>query len=665
MRYRWAVLRQPAWMMLTLLASLLAQPPALPTFRSGIDVVQLDVAVLDKDRKPIRGLTAADFVIEVDGTRQPIVAFDEVVMPQRPAPTAAWMRDVAPDVKTNAVGEPRLFLIVMDDMRTPPDPYMVDAGKKVARAVVDELLPSDLAAVVFTKNNSGAQEFTSDRALLLAAIESFRFGWVPEMAVLSQTMSAGVLRDAIQFLGRRAQGRSAIMWISVGGGIAEMPDVTRRSSDAGIVAENENLNAREEREALIAEQIGLSAISSESRLARVPVYGFSIAGLHVAGTSSINKAAPPELRAPQFTDRSAVMGAETMRTISAATGGRAIVADNEPARAVPAIFEENSSYYLIGYRATYPLADGRTRRIQIRVDRPGALVTPSVRLLRSDKRSTRPAAAASLPLQRAIADIVPKSDLRLAVTAAPFALRPTRLAGGRVRVPQRNAAVLAALRVERPAPPERTMEQIEALAIVFTPEGKELLTLRQQAAVTLRPSDNDAVFDILVPLTLKPGRYNIRYSARSERLDRTGSVYTDVIVPDFGRERLSMSGVILTGEPMPIAAPRDAFAALVPVVPTTRRGFDRQDRVRAFMRVYQTGSAGTIRITARVTDTADRVAAESADTLAVSRFAADNGADFTYELPLASLAPGNYLLSIEARRDARTAVHRDVRFAIR
>ena len=658
-------MRQPAWIALALLASLLAQqqpqPPA-PTFRSGIDVIQLDVSVLDKDRKPIRGLTAADFSIDVDGNSQPIVAFEEVVMPPRPVPTAAWMRDVAPDVKTNAIGEPRMFLIVMDDMRTPPDPYMIDTAKKVARAIVDELLPSDLAAVVFTKYNDGAQEFTSDRALLLAAIETFRFGWAPEMGVLSQSMSTGVLRSAIQFLGRRSQGRSAIMWLSVGGGIAATPDITSRSSDAGIVAENANLDAREEREAKIAEQVGLSEIGTESRLARIPIYGFSIAGLMAESSVTINKSAPAAHRLPQFTALSAQMGGEALRVTSAATGGRAIVADNEPARFVPAIFEENSSYYLIGYRATYQLGDGRTRRMQIRVNRPGVVVNPSARLLRSEKPSTRAAAEAPAPLLRAISDIVPKSDLRLAVAAAPFALPPVRLAGGTARVPERTATVLAALRVERPAPAERTMEQIEALAKVFTPEGKELLTVRQEAAVTLRPSDSGAVFDILVPLKLKPGRYNVRYSARSARLDLTGSVYTDVIVPDFARERLSMSGVIVTGEPMPIAAPREAFASLISVVPTTRREFETGDRVRAFVRIYQKARSEAVRVTVRITDAADRIATETAATLAASQFAPHDAADFTYQLPIASLAPGSYLLSIEASRDARTVARRDVRF---
>lgn len=84
--------------------NLSGKSPQTPSFHSGIDVVRLDVSVLDKDRRPIRGLTPADFVITVDGTPQPIVGFDEVVLPPREPPTAPWMRDVAPDVKTNALG---------------------------------------------------------------------------------------------------------------------------------------------------------------------------------------------------------------------------------------------------------------------------------------------------------------------------------------------------------------------------------------------------------------------------------------------------------------------------------------------------------------------------------------------------------------------------------
>ena len=51
-------------------AGLLAQNQSeLPQFRAGVELVQLDVAVLDDKRQPVRGLTAADFtVLDAHGT---------------------------------------------------------------------------------------------------------------------------------------------------------------------------------------------------------------------------------------------------------------------------------------------------------------------------------------------------------------------------------------------------------------------------------------------------------------------------------------------------------------------------------------------------------------------------------------------------------------------
>ena len=50
----------------------IAQEAGQPTFRSGIDVVQVDVSVLDRSRVPVRGLTAADFIVLEDGKPRPI-----------------------------------------------------------------------------------------------------------------------------------------------------------------------------------------------------------------------------------------------------------------------------------------------------------------------------------------------------------------------------------------------------------------------------------------------------------------------------------------------------------------------------------------------------------------------------------------------------------------
>jgi len=60
--------------------------------------------VLDKDRRPVRGLTAADFTILENGKPRPIVAFSAVELPSLPtlpSSAAAGADTVMPDVTRN------------------------------------------------------------------------------------------------------------------------------------------------------------------------------------------------------------------------------------------------------------------------------------------------------------------------------------------------------------------------------------------------------------------------------------------------------------------------------------------------------------------------------------------------------------------------------------
>ena len=52
-----------------------------PVFRGGTDLVQLDVVVLDKNRHPITGLAATDFIVLEEGRPRPIQAFAPVTLP--------------------------------------------------------------------------------------------------------------------------------------------------------------------------------------------------------------------------------------------------------------------------------------------------------------------------------------------------------------------------------------------------------------------------------------------------------------------------------------------------------------------------------------------------------------------------------------------------------
>lgn len=65
----------------------------LPTFRTGVDIVEIDVTVLDEDRHPVKGLTADNFTVLDHGQPQPIVAFSAIDVPAPVTYPAPWMRD--------------------------------------------------------------------------------------------------------------------------------------------------------------------------------------------------------------------------------------------------------------------------------------------------------------------------------------------------------------------------------------------------------------------------------------------------------------------------------------------------------------------------------------------------------------------------------------------
>ena len=56
-------------------------PEQLPSFRASVDLIDIDVSVLDKHRRPVQGLTAADFTVLEDGKPRPVVAFTPVDLP--------------------------------------------------------------------------------------------------------------------------------------------------------------------------------------------------------------------------------------------------------------------------------------------------------------------------------------------------------------------------------------------------------------------------------------------------------------------------------------------------------------------------------------------------------------------------------------------------------
>lgn len=104
---------------------------------------------------------------------------------------------------------------------------------------------------------------------------------------------------------------------------------------------------------------------------------------------------------------------------------------------------------------------------------------------------------------------------------------------------------------------------------------------------------------------------------------------------------------------------------MLPVVPTTRRDFTGRDAVSAFLRVYQGGKAPLAPLTLQVQLSRDTGAVEfqRQQEILVTQFTSARSADILMDVPIARLAAGEYLLTLETTSGGE-AVRRNSRFRI-
>ncbi len=701
---------------IVLTAIVWAQQPAAPqqpVFRANTELVQLDISVLDKDRHPVRDLKASDFTVLEDGKPQPVVAFTAVDVPDPPPSSSepaekTWTRNVAPDVATNALPpEGRLFVMVLDDVLIPGDQKIVQNAKKVAHSVVDHLSATDQMAIVLTGDGRKSQSFTTDHVRLNAVVDtlttgnaSYLMGWdtavTPSMPGCAQAALVAVavsgcsppafdgdmglrqgalntLRSVADALAAAPQRRKVLVYVSPGVPIdydAKSPQLVHGTGQGQLVLEAQRR---------LSEQ--LDGIFRDMQRANITVYpidpdgvdglqpfivnrlrGLSqFQGTTVPMTSTTQKnGLPNPSLVPLPTDvahKAALEDLDFLETTAASTGGRAIVNTDDFEPGIAEMFRENGSYYLLGYQATDP-GSGKMHRFTVKVDRPDVEVRTRSGYYASDAEEKAKTAAAS-PVATAIAGVLPASELSMQLVVAPFAASgPT------------GATVAIAVGIAQPSPTERTPGTIDVETRAFTPDGNDRGTTSQQKAnlaFAAGGPDDVAHVQLLSHMDLKPGRYQLRLAAHSSVGDRTGSVFADVDIPDFANAPVSLSGVLFESRPAPPSAPKDALAAIVPIVPTVSRIFDRRDLVNAFVRAYQGGAAplAPLTLTIRIIDAQGQTMMNHEDSLGAASFDAKTRADDDrVALPMASLAPGEYLLTIETAVDKTTA-KRDVRFTVK
>jgi VWFA-related protein len=127
-----------------------AQETNPPEFKSQVEILTLDVAVVDANGKSVDGLTKNDFVVEEDGQRQEIVNFEAVSSSSEPE---AKVPEVSPIAASAAMRKPgRAFAVVVDDLRLPGE-QTLQVRRTMANFIDKSLGPGDAVVLGTTSGD--------------------------------------------------------------------------------------------------------------------------------------------------------------------------------------------------------------------------------------------------------------------------------------------------------------------------------------------------------------------------------------------------------------------------------------------------------------------------------------------------------------------------------
>jgi VWFA-related protein len=533
------------------------QPQAIPSFSSGVDVVQFTVTVLDKDRHPITGLAADDFEVLVDGKPKPLAAFAAVTLPDEAPNAEARVPPIPVDVQTNELpSEGRVVIIVLD--RSTPTGHPMRAARDAANGAIDRLGPADLGAVVFTARGMKrySQGLTADRTRLHAAVAAALIGAGEEPGE-KIPIAAGM--DKGTNAAAAAEGGSS------GGGAAgppaaraekpanRMPLASEADSGEcycgvcvpdGLTALAQMLSrapGRYKSVLFIGSDIALSSRDPASQCAAViqparerlsralDVANVRVDAIDPRGLEPLGGAA--ELGAPVGVSEQRVnqFRQSSLAVLPEYTGGRLIMNDNRPAEKVGAIFDESRSYYVLALARDTAAAGVKENRRQIKivVKRADATVrSRSMYFVAGSEAVARPSANAAAS---ALSGLLPRSEFPLQLNLVPWFS-----ADGAPEV----HVLLAA--------PTGLGSRLDALIGAFDNSGDPVGTLLQQHLnVPAAARAAGASFQWTSVLTPPPGRYEVRAGVATPDGTRAASVYGDVDVPDVAKLGLAMSGIVV------------------------------------------------------------------------------------------------------------------------
>jgi VWFA-related protein len=523
------------------------------------ELVLVNVVARDKQGKPVTGLTRDDFTLLEDGKAQRVSSFDFENLDTTPmiAGGPSQQSTNGPAGKTKpiltakdadeALSNKRVIVLFFDLSSLGPDEAerSVQAAKKYVQT---KMTSADLIAIVTLASSLRLdQDFTGDQARLLHVlnrlsrsegqgmdngstgdadgIEETGDAYTPDESEYNQfntDRKLQALQSLSQVLGKFNQKKSIIYFSS---GMTQTGIENQAALRAAI-------------NTAIKANVAIYTMDSRGLEAEPP--GGSAATASLRGTAMYSGAAVQSRLDANFASQ------ETLTTLSGDTGGKAFLDTNDLGQVFDRVQRDTSVYYVLGYKSSNALRDGKYRHIQVKVNRPGVTLEFRKGYYAPKDFQHFNAEDKEQQMDDELASELPNTDVALYMAASYF-----RMDERRFYVPV--ALVVPGSQIPFTKGGDKDKASLDIIGEVLDELKRPVGSVRETVKLSLDAAQEVRRKNVQYStgFMLAPGKYHFKFVVRENQSGRLGSFETDFTVPDIKKAPLKMSSVVLASQRQP------------------------------------------------------------------------------------------------------------------
>ncbi|MBZ5557239.1 MAG: VWA domain-containing protein [Acidobacteriia bacterium] len=646
------------------------QQPPPPIFRAGINFVRVDVILTDKNGNQITDLKPSDFDVTEDNKPQKIETFklvklDGGVQESIKEPPRQIRTDFDEEAEA-ARDDVRLFAVFLDDYHVRRGSSM-SVRKQLTQFVDTQIGPSDMIGVMYPLESTYSVRMTRNHAAVSKGLDQFlgrKYDYRPmndieeqyahypaeTIEIIRNQVSLSAIKGLIVHMGSLKEGRKSLILVSEG--YTNMLPPQMRNADAQMPGlGNPNFNnplagvgdPNEDRAAWQAKmdiETDLRDVYDLANKNNVSIYSVDPRGLPVF-EFDINESVGGQTDSKFLSETQ-----DTLRELAENTDGRAIVNRNDIAGGMKQITRDASAYYLLGYNSSQAPSDGKFHEIKVRVKRSGV----QVRARKGYWAMTADDTARALAGPKLLAP-KPVEVALAAATARPSSASVIRTWIGTSRGENGKTRVTFVWEPLTRATSARSNEDPSRVSLMAVgtdgmpffrgrvPDVALASTSSSAALTNGAAAGQPAKGPMRVTFDAVPGKMQLRVSVEGAGAQVLDSETREITIPDL------TSGQAVLGTPevhrARTAREYQQLKADADAVPLATREFSRTDRL--LIRVPAYGPAGTA--PALNVHLLNRAGAPMSELQASP---APGAGEQQIDLPLAGLAPGEYLVEIKS-----------------